>query len=181
MDDIPRALDALARNSGHLRNEQFFTQMAGADNLLMKAGVALELGDSAKADRLITRAAAMPYDDREMRFPGVQAADSVVYAVILNAVEAADEDDSAWLDAALAAHEEATGPGKQQLACVLNGFVRQAGIVDLTPREKARIRAVARDAPLDVDHVDPDSTVGERADVIRSILIALGAYERHRR
>ena len=55
----------LQRRSGRLLNEVSHAQITGAENLLTKAARSLSGGDAERAERLIDRAAQMPYDPRE--------------------------------------------------------------------------------------------------------------------
>lgn len=175
LGDTPRALDGLVVTSGQQLNAEYAAKLTGAQNLLQKAFVAAAT-DLEKADRLIERAAAMPYDEREESFPGVQGAVQMLYEAITDDMEDADEDDHEWLGAALAAHEMTTGPGKAEVASILNGMVLQTAFFALPEVEKRRITKAVGSAPLHVEHLEPDATVTARAEVIRSVLAALAAY-----
>lgn len=169
-------LDNVAQASGQLRNQMFFAQMEGATNLLHKAMTALETGDAERVDQLVARVAAMDYDDREWCFVGVRAATQLVHDEVYDAYQECDEDDSSWLDAALAAWDRVTGPGRDQLASSINGYVLQ-DFFDLPRPETRRIRAAVGDAPLEVDHVGgPEASIAERTMVVRSLLEATLAF-----
>lgn len=173
----------LARASGRSLNERSAAQIAGAGNLLTKATGHLRAGSTDKADALITRAAAMPYDVREVGSPGLWAASILVYGLVNDHFEECAQDDASWLDVALEVHAESSGPGRAELASTIHGYVLQRDLFELTPDERRRIVAAVGDAPLEADHGDgPDLTVEERADIIRSILSAACAlhegYER---
>ena len=183
-DDLERflrphdqGLDLVAEASGRLRNQLFFAQFDGARNLLEKALVALAGGDEARLDKLVGRVAAMGYDDREEGFVGVRAAVQLLHDAVHDALMECDEDDASWLDAALAALDRVTGPGRAQLASVVNGFVLQEGLYHLPQPERRRIHREVGDAPLEVEPVSgPQASIEERVAVVRSRVEATAAY-----
>lgn len=61
--------------------------MDAADNLLGKAITRLRRGDREAAERLITRAAEIPFDDHERSWPGVSMAALQVYRVLADQSE----------------------------------------------------------------------------------------------
>lgn len=89
-----------------------------------------------------------------------------------------DEDDASWLDAALAALDRVTGPGRAHLASVVNGFVLQEGLYHLPQPERRRIHREVGDAPLEVESVSgPEASIEERVAVVRSLVEATAAYQ----
>jgi hypothetical protein len=162
----------LTRESGRMRNEAFRTQQTGAENLLTKAMVSLESGDTDRAEKLIGRVAAMPYDEREEESPGVAAALMLVYNLVAQEFEDAQMGDTRWLEAALEIHAAADGAGKSHLASTINGFVLQDGIYTLNRDAKRRIREVVGDAPLEADVGEgPATTAEHRREVIITSLV----------
>jgi len=60
----------LARRSGRTLNERSHAQIMGAENLLTKAMVSMSTGHADRAEKLIRRAADLPYDPHEEGSPG---------------------------------------------------------------------------------------------------------------
>jgi len=163
----------LARHSGRLLGERSFAQLLGAENLLSKAVARAEAGDRDRAEHLVRRAAAMPYDEREESSPGIRGAAMLVHNLVNDEFEASAHDDPAWLDVAVKVHAHLDGPGKAQLASVVHGFVLQTSFYDVSPAEGRRIRQVFGDAPLEAELGDgPDLTVEQRRDIIASLVTA---------
>lgn len=168
----------LALQSGRLLGEISLAQMDAAENLLWKAQQALEAGDPQRAERLIERAARMPYDPGEEGSPGVRAASMLVYEAINDAFEVAKRDDMAWLEVPLAVHPDLDPTGQAYVASVVHGYVLQEPYFTISATEKRRIRAAVGDAPLEPDLGDgPDSTIEQRRDIIRSLVLAARALE----
>lgn len=61
--------------------------MTAADNLLVKAVSRLRRGDRVAADKLIARAAEIPFDDHERWWPGLNMATVQVYSVLADQSE----------------------------------------------------------------------------------------------
>lgn len=162
-----RGLNLARRSSGRMLNEMSMAQLHGATNLLTKAARALGT-DDARAQRLIDRAAAMPWDDREERFMGVQAAASLVHAVVSDAFEDADVDDLRWLDAVEGALDRVGAHGQAQIRSTVRALA--GPFFETSSEEERRLLAVAGDAPVDAEHVTEDAGVAERADVIRDLV-----------
>lgn len=161
----------LTHESGRIQNEAFRAQQTGAGNLLTKAMISLGSGDTDRAEKLIGRVAAMPYDEREAEPPGVAAALMLVYNLVVDEFEDAAMGDTTWLDVALEVHAAADGAGKEHLASTLNGFVLQDRIFTVSRDEKRRIRQAVGNAPLDADVGEgPSATVEDRRKVITSLV-----------
>ena len=167
---------ALARQSGRMLNALGHAQITGAENLLTKAIRALTTGDARRAEELIRRAAQMPYDDREEGSPGVRGASMLVYLLITDQFEASEKHDMRWLDVALAVHPGLDRTGRADVASVVHGFVLQPAFFAVSPAEKRRIRRAFGNAPLEPDFGDrPNSTVEQRQDIIKSLVVAAAA------
>lgn len=70
---------------------------SGAINLLTKAGTAAAAGNQAKAERLVRRAAELPYIEQENMWPGIMGAQALLYGAVMEAGEQAwDEGDEQW-------------------------------------------------------------------------------------
>jgi hypothetical protein len=163
----------LARRSGRMLNELGLAQITGAENLLAKATASAASGNVERAEQLIQRAAAMPYDQREEGSPGIRGAEMLVFSLVTDQLEASDEEDPGWLDVAVEVYAHLDGPGKAELASVMHGFVLQGDIYNVTTAEGRRIRQVFGHAPLEADLGDgPALTVEERREIIRSLIAA---------
>ncbi len=163
----------LVRRSGRTLNERSLAQLIGAENLLTKAVASRAAGDLDRAEQLVRRAAAMPYDDREGDSPGVRGAAMLVYTLVTDQLEASSLDDQAWLDVALDVHPRLDGLGQAKLASVVHGFVLQDVLFSVSPTERGRIKQAFGDAPLEVDLGDrPGLTVDQRRDIIDSLVTA---------
>ncbi len=166
-------LGELARDSGRMLNARSHAQINGAENLLTKAVRSLTSGDPKRAEKLIRRAAQMPYDPREEGSPGVRAASLLVYRLLSDQFEASDYHDTTWLDVVLEVHPRLDTSGRAEVASVVHGFVLQEPFFDVSAAEKRRIQQHFGDAPLEAELGDgPDSTVQRREDVIRSLVEA---------
>lgn len=161
----------LARDAGRVLNQRLFAQLDGAMNLLTKAASRLDSGETEQADRLIARAAAMPYDARDEGSPGVRSAAQIAYNLVSDQLEMSAEDDSGWLTVTIDVHAHLDGPGRVHLESVVHGFVLQDRLFTLSPAETRLIRKTFGHAPLEADLGDePDTTAAERAVVIGSLI-----------
>jgi hypothetical protein len=166
----------LARQSGRSLNEISLAQITGAENLLTKAVSSAAAGNRERAEQLIQRAAAMSYDPREERSPGIAGAEILIYSLVSDQFESSTQEDTAWLDVAIAVHAEVDGPGNAELASAVHGFVLQKPFFSLSAAEERRIRETFGDAPLEADLGDgPDLTVEERREIIGSLLATASA------
>lgn len=166
----------LELHSGRLLNQLSHAQIEAAGNLLSKAARSLSGGDTERAEKLIDRAAQMPYDPREEASPGVMAASVLVTIIISDQFEESEPGDLAWLDVVLGAHPDLDATGRAEVASVVHGFVLQDRVYSVTPAEARRIRKHFGDAPLNADLGDgPDSTTEQRRDIIRSLVTAAAA------
>ena len=141
-----------------------------ADNLLLKARVALQDGDEERTARLVSRAAALQYGEHEDAHPAVWSASMALFDEVVDAVEDADEGDITWLSTALAVLEHVDGFAEMGLRHVLDVLVRD---FTLTQRETKLIRrAVGLPEPepeLDFG-LTRDSSDEEIRDVALSLL-----------
>ncbi len=166
----------LQRQSGHLLNELSHAQVEAAENLLAKAARSLSAGDDQRAQRLIDRAAAMPYDPREESSPGIWGARMLIHTVIVDEFEYSDPDDLAWLDVVLAVHPHLDEIGQAHVASTVHGLVLQQAFYDVSVAEARHIQAAFGDAPLEADLDDgPETTLEQRRAIIGSLTAALAA------
>ena len=150
----------------HLNDRQF-AMLDGAMNLLTKA--ARRNGEA--ADRLIARAAAMPYDPRLEGSPGVRGAQQLGFGLVSDRFEASSFGDNSWLTVAIAAHARLDAVAQADLASTIHGFVLQDEFYETSADERRLIRASFADAPLEADLGDgPELTVEERARIIGSLV-----------
>ena len=175
-----RGLDIARQSSGESRNDEFFTQMEGAANLLTKALAATEAGDVERANRLVTRACGFPWDDRTEHHPGAAAANQLLFDRITDALEMSEEDDERWLDAALALYASSTGVAREVVASTLLEVRRDnLGVYDITRAESDRIgRAGLRWREDDAYGLTRTSTLSEQVAVATSLLEAVRAWDR---
>jgi hypothetical protein len=163
----------MARQSGRMLNARHHAQVTGAENLLTKAIRALGSGDAQRAEQLLQRAAQMPYVERELESPGVGAASMLVYRLISDQFEDSEYDDTTWLDVVLTVYPDLDASGRAQVASVVHGFVIQEAFFTVSDAEKRRIRQAFGDAPLTAELGDgPNSTVEQRREIIRSLILA---------
>lgn len=145
----------------------------GARNLVTKAVDALERGDAAKADRLMARAAALPWDDHENAFPGVLAGQLLLYTEVDDAWEDCLVGDETWLDAALTVLDRVSGTGREALAATIRSIAVENVDDLLTSHEQHRIHAAVGRVPLEPLHIhEPDLPVASRVAMLRSIVMA---------
>lgn len=169
-------MQAIASHSGRLLNSVGQAQLLAAQTLLSKAARSVSAGDAARAERLIERAARIPYEDRERHSPGLAASVSLVHDLITDEFEASDTDDLAWLDPVLSVHPHLDATGQAVVASVVHGFVLQSGYYTVGPRESRRIRQLFGYAPLNVELGDgPDISMVQMRQTIRSLVHAAAA------
>lgn len=173
-----RGLGEATRGARLMLSKESLVEFEGATNLLTKACTALDDGDAAKAERLINRAAAMPFNDYEERFPGVQMAVQLLYQEVTEAQEESYTDDATWLDVALDLLPTVDEAVRLELLSMLADMYRNPGLFEAEGTELARIRPLVKGAEIDPRHVAPDASVEERAAVITSILRGWLAYHR---
>ena len=146
---------------------------AAADNLVSKALDALANGDRDRADRLLVRAACLPYDEHEEGFPGLDALTLGLFCLVTDECDACEADDDAWLRAAFTALPELDDVGSRALLDVLRVVDKDYG---LPARESARIRRALPRNLTAPDDVAATATTEELAAIMRSIAQACLAY-----
>jgi len=166
----------LARETGRVLNQRSSAQLGGSINLLTKAMARLDAGEVDPADRLITRAAEMPYDEYHEGSPGVRGAQQLVYELVSDELETSAEDDATWLTVTIEVHGRLAGAGRVELESSTHGFVLQRDLFELSPTEERLIRRTFGHAPLEADLGDgPATSAAEREAIIRSLLDAARA------
>lgn len=170
-------LGRLEYTSDRLRGTMSSAMIDGAYNLLDKALRALEARDVERAERFVTRAASMPWDDHEEDFPGLMAGIIMVSREVNDALDESSDDDETWLDVALEVLKESNGPGHDQLAATLRLFAAYAEDFDLSPHEERRIRSAVGSSSQDVvHHSGPDTPLDTRIEVLGSLLAMATLY-----
>ena len=141
-----------------------------AENLLLKARVALEEGDEERTAKFVVRAAALQYDEHEGAQPAVTIASMALFNEVVDAMEDADEGDATWLTTAFAVLDHVEGVAEMGLRHVLDVLSRDFTL-SLSRRETKLIRReIGRPGPeLDLG-LTRDSSVEEIRDVVLSLL-----------
>lgn len=173
--------DAVLRT--RLATRPFYSPLwESADNLLTKAARATVAADQDKADRYITRALALPYDDQEECDTAAHSAHMLVFSAVTDLVEESDEDDSRWLDAAESVLDAGPDGVREHLLRTLDVVRRD---YQISKREEQRIRATIKRHPVPAsdddtifrpaDHLMPEA---ERERYVRSAVDAVAALRR---
>ena len=141
-----------------------------AENLLLRARVALEEGDEERTAKFVGRAAALQYDEHEDAQPAVTIASMALFNEVVDAMEDADEGDATWLTTALVVLDHVEGVAEMGLRHVLDVLSRDF-TSSLSRRETKLIRReIGRPGPeLDLG-LTRDSSVEEIRDVVLSLL-----------
>ncbi len=148
---------------------------AGADNLLDKAAIALRQQDGERADRLVSRAASLPFDEHEESFPAALAVHLRLFSAVVEEMEESDVDDWGWLDAAVEVLRTGDEYARADLRDVLVAVDHD---YDLPAAERRRLRAAVAGVPEVPELRDQnDLTTDELAARVGSILRACLAYE----
>ncbi len=100
-DQRDRPLGGVELTSGRTLSPFSQALWAGADNLLGKAAIALRQRDGERAERLVSRAASLPFDEHEESFPAALAVHLRLFSAVVEEMEESDVDDWGWLDAAV--------------------------------------------------------------------------------
>lgn len=144
-----------------------------ADNLLAKAERALVAKDQERASRLITRAAALKYDEHERTAPAAYAASMMLFNALTEALERSSEGDSRWVEAALAVLSSTGGWGRSELRYSLRA-IRQDYYLERG--ETRAIDAATAQVPPKEELRDVVLTAEELAAAVTSVLLTLQAY-----
>jgi hypothetical protein len=168
LGDIPlRATAALAPFSR--------AQLAAATNLLDKALRALDLGDEARARRLVERAVALPFDEHEQVHPAAMMAHQQLFVAVTDALENGGDD---WLNAATDTFASAPEEARYCLRDVLTAVLQD---YDVSDGERGRVRRLISGVPERAELADLDLTPEQMAsavfDVLEGVIHYLDAYE----
>lgn len=148
--------------------------LGAAENLLFKARRALFEDDPARAVRYIDRAIQLPDDDREEVQPAGHAAHMMLFNLVSDEMEEAEEDDDDWLQAATRVFETADLTLRAELRHVLED-VADANI--LTKSERRHLAKLLDSAPPRQSVWDAPLPADQLRDQVLTILRACEAYE----
>lgn len=144
-----------------------------AANVLRKARAVLATNPE-KASAYVDTALRLPFDEDEGQAPAATEAHLMLHALVTDAIEESDQDDSAWLDAAIDTLRASDAGGQTELRLVLEVVAHD---YKLPPAERRRLRsAVAKvePAPSLFDHGFPAELLKGR---IMTILAVCERYD----
>ncbi|MFN3340437.1 MAG: hypothetical protein ACK40Z_12130 [Dietzia sp.] len=160
-----------------------------AENLLNKVIDKLEAGDSEAADRLISRAVAIPFDEHQENWPGPMMADQMLFELLSDVAEEwadaqehpEDYESVEWLhDEVAKVVDELDSREGSILRITVETMVDDAPILGIHPREARGLAAVVRALP-DPDlvtrglNLPRDAGADRREEIIR---LHLGVFVR---
>lgn len=144
-----------------------------ASNLLVKAIRALDDGQSERARAYVDRAVRLPYDRHEESHPAAMEAHMALFCLVTDALEDADEDDSRWLDAAIAVQGAANEAGRCTMRDVLVAIDHD---YHLSRTERASLRSATAAIPDRPELRDLDLPPPELGDCVVSVLAVCRDY-----
>lgn len=160
-----------------------------AENLLNKAIDRLELGDVERAERFISRAAAIPFDEHELIWPGPMMADQMLHGLLCDFVEdwadaqahPEDYESVQWLHEHLAGIvDDLDAREGAALRDVVETMAGDAGVLRIDPLEVRGLLAVVKNLP-DSDRADRGLELRAETDAARREEVArlfVGLYVR---
>ncbi|HEX3930822.1 MAG TPA: hypothetical protein VHW64_08965 [Nocardioides sp.] len=134
----------LELKSGRTLQPFSITGQRAASNLLTKAIRDLDNGEPERARSYVDRAVRLPYDRHEESHPVAMEAHMMLFCLVTDELQAADEDDSGWLDAAIAAQASASEAARCTMRDVLMAVDHDYNIGQA---ERAALRAATADVP----------------------------------
>lgn len=144
-----------------------------ASNLLIKAIRALDNGDSERARAYVDRAVRLPYDRHEESHPAAMEAHMALYCLVTDALEDSEEDDSAWLEAAIGVMSTADERGRCTMRDVLAAIDHD---YELRRQERASLRTAIAGTPAQPELRDLRLDPQEMGDCVMSVLAACRDY-----
>jgi len=144
-----------------------------ASNLLVKAGRSLDNGDPGRARAYVDRAVRLPYDRHEESDPAAMEAHMALFCLVTDALEESDEDDSAWLEAAIEVLSTADERGRCTMRDVLAAIAQD---YELHRQESASLRAAVADVPVRPELRDLRLDRREMGECIMSVLAVCRDY-----
>ncbi|MFQ6170438.1 hypothetical protein ACK8HX_02430 [Oryzobacter sp. R7] len=165
LGDIPlRASAALAPFSE--------TQQEAAANLLEKALLAIDDGDDARARRMVERAVALPYDEREQAHPAALVAEQAMYDAVTDAIE--EDPDEDWLDAAVGTLTHGPEEGRLAMRDALLAVLQD---YDLSEPERRRLRQAMARVPERSELHTLELTPAQLTDTVLGVLDGVLYFE----
>lgn len=144
-----------------------------ASNLLIKASRALDNSDPERARTYVDRAVRLPHDRHEEAHPAAIQAHMALFGLVTDALEASDEVDSRWLDAALVVLAAADEAGRCTMRDVLAAIDHD---YHLSRAERAALRSAIGAVPERPELRDLDLAPEELGDCIASVLAVCRDY-----
>jgi hypothetical protein len=144
-----------------------------ASNLLIKASRSLDNGEPDRARAYVDRAVRLPYDRHEQSHPVAWESHMALFCLITDELEASDEDDSRWLDAAVAVLAGADEAGRCTMRDVLVAIDHD---YQLSRAERASLRSATEAIPDRPEMRDLDLAPAELGDCVLSVLAVCADY-----
>lgn len=159
--------------SGRTLQRFSFAGQEAATNLLTKAIRALDSGEPEQARRYVDRAVRLPYDRHEETEPVAMAVHMMLFSEVTDAVEDSDEDDPAWLEAAIGVMSTADERGRCTMRDVLAAIDHD---YELHRQESASLRTAIADVPARPELRDLRLDPQEMGDCVMSVLAVCRDY-----
>lgn len=144
-----------------------------SSNLLTKAILALDDGNLERARTYVDRAVRLPYDKHEQFHPAAAESHMMLFCLVTDELEVADEDDSRWLDAAVAVLTTADEAGRCTMRDVLLAIDHD---YHLGRAERAAVRSATASVPDRAEMRDLELPPAEMTDSVLSVLAACTDY-----
>ncbi len=148
-----------------------------AANLLTKAIRALDNDEPERARAYVDRAVRLPYDRHEDSHPAAMEVQVMLFCLVTDELEAADEDDSRWLDAAIAAQASATETARCTMRDVLAAIDHDYNI---SRAERAALRSATSAIPDRLGLRDLALSPGELGECLMETLAVCRDYRDRR-
>jgi hypothetical protein len=129
--------------SNQIKAETSVSLAKSAENLLAKAARSIADGDEPRAVGYVERAVLLPFDEHEQIRPEWWAAHMLVFDTVVDALQASEPTDTAWLVAVEDVLDGLTGYGQVTLVDTLAAIVCD---YDLPQQEIRRIKGIIQDA-----------------------------------
>jgi len=126
-----------------------------------------------RARAYVNRAVRLPYDRHEESHPAAMEAHMMLFCLVTDELEGADEDDSRWLDAAIAAQASASEGARCTMRDVLVTIDHDYNI---SRSERAALRSATAAIPDRPELRDLDLAPDELCDCVMSVLGACRDY-----
>lgn len=144
-----------------------------ASNLLAKAIRALDNDEPDRARSYVDRAVRLPYDRHEQSHPVATEAHMVLFCLVTDELETAEEDDSRWLEVAITAQASASEEARCTMRDVLMAVDHDYNI---SRAERAVLRSATADVLERPELRDLDLAPDEMGDCVMAVLDLCRAY-----